>query len=110
MNGVRMAFTITCGRDLYKLSLLKRFDIRRPDITHSSSEASCHLMNDLTQMSLEGHPALYTFRNQFQIIFYILEIAVFGTLCHGTKTAHSTIRLILSGFINDRFTRTFINP
>src|SRR5690625_6983595 len=67
-------------------------------------------MNNLTQMPLKRHPAFYTVRNQFQIIFHILEVAVFGALRHCAETAHPTIRLILSGFIDDRFTRTFIYP
>src|SRR3954471_8823711 len=88
----------------HKSSLLQCSNIFGAAVAHPCAQSAHILSYYFGYVAFISHPTFNTLRHQlFNAILHILEIAVATTLLHRTNTAHASVFLKLSAFVNDGF-------
>ena len=87
----------------HKLRLLHLANAAGPAIAHARAQAADVLHHHFRQRSFVGHPAFDAFGHElFEVVFDVLEIAVFRTQGHRAEGAHAAVDLKLSTVVDDR--------
>src|SRR5690606_13141351 len=110
LHVVDVRFTNTGGRDLYEFGLVAHlFDGSATAVTHGRPYTADQLVDDRDDAALVGHAAFNAFRNQLvDVVAGILEIAIRGTVRHGTQAAHAAIGLVRTSLIQHDLTGSFL--
>ncbi len=107
---MRMALANAGISDLHKLCILQFLDRARAAIAHARTQTANVLHHHFRQRAFVWNTPFDTFRHQFfNIVFHILEVAIFGALLHRTQRTHTAIHLEFPTFVDDRLARRFFN-
>ena len=106
-----VGFTPAGGRDFDELGAGAHFvDRAAAAVAHGGAQAADHLIDDLGERALVRDHAFDAFRNELVdvALVVVLEVAVGGTLAHGTEGAHAAVGLVGAALVEDDFTRGFV--
>src|SRR5690606_22311791 len=86
----------------------KLVDRPRADVAHSRPEAADKLVDGVGDGPLVGHPALDPLRHELPRVALLLEVAVGGSLLHGTEAPHPANRLEPPALEQDGLARALV--
>src|SRR5690606_6694300 len=90
--------------------LMKSQYISCAAISHDRAYTTYLIDHNFPEVPFERNPSLDPFRYQFfDIVLYILKIAIFGPAIHGTYGSHTPVGFKFPTFVNDSFTRGLIH-
>src|ERR1051325_3044545 len=102
---MRVALNGAGSGDAGEARLLEGGYIARTAIAHAGTQSPDILVHHFRQRAFEGDAPDNAFGDQLlNVIFHILEVAVFGAFLHSFEGAHAAIGLEFAPFVDNRLT------